>query len=126
MKTTIISHDKEKAVATIKFEHNDVTFEDTFDLKMIIPGSAHILNEMGIDFTEDHQTKVIEKLTAKVQSNIESGIITNAPPPPPVDEYVAPPPPPPPTVTEEETITEPEVVEEVPVSTTSKSKKKTS
>jgi len=95
MKRTIVSHDTDTGIAVIKFEHNDVSYEDTFDLKKVIPGSDHILNEMGIEFTKKHQQTVIDKLTDKVQSHIEAGIITN-PPAPEVAEYNPPP------VTEEE------------------------
>ena len=89
MERTIISHDTSKATARIKFAHNDVVYEDTFNLKMVLPGSEQILSEMGIEFTKKHQMTIIDKLTAKVERLIESGEITN----PPVTEtvpYVAP------------------------------------
>jgi hypothetical protein len=90
MKRTIVSHDTNTGIAIIKFEHNDVTFEDSFDLKKVIPGSEHILNEMGIEFTKKHQQTVIDKLTTTVQSHIEAGVIKNSPVPE-VTEYTPPP-----------------------------------
>lgn len=80
MKRTIISHDPATAIATIRFEHKDVTYEDTFNLKMVIPGADRVFADMGLPFDEDAQNRVIDKLTEKVQMGIEDGAIMASPP----------------------------------------------
>jgi hypothetical protein len=95
MKKTIISHDTKAALARIKFEHNDVVHEADYNLKMIVPGTEYVFDQMGVDFTKAHQLKAIDKLEATIQLQIEQGIITN----PPIEEnhdYT-----PPPTAVEE-------------------------
>lgn len=90
MKHTVISHDHTTGIATIKFEHNDVVFEDTFNLKFVIPGSEGILKEMGIEFTKKHQLTVIDKLVDKITKQIDDGIIVNIPETG-LSDYTAPP-----------------------------------
>ena len=95
MITTIISHDLETATARIRFEHQDVTLEDNYNLRFVIPGTDYIFAQMGIDFLEEYQVKAIEKLEASIQAQIENGSITMppvaeapeySPPPEPVEE----------------------------------------
>lgn len=83
METTIINHDTETALARIRFEHNDITLEQDFDLKAVIPGTVFVFQSMGLEFDEEAQGRVIERLTAMIQQGIEEGAIQN---PPPADE----------------------------------------
>ena len=90
MERTVISHDTTTGKAEVKFEHNGVTLQQEFNLKLVVPGSVRIFDEMEIEFTESYQLKALDKLTDMVQKQIEEGVITN---PPPVEqpEYTAPP-----------------------------------
>ena len=77
---TIISHDVENAIAVIRFEHMDVTYQDTFDLKLVIPSSERIFEELGMPFDAEVQGRVIDRLEVVITSQIESGAIRNPPP----------------------------------------------
>lgn len=79
MQRTIISHDTATGEAEVKFEHNGVVYQDKFNLKMVVPGSEHIFSEMGIDFNKKHQLTALDKLTTKIESQIDQGIIKNIP-----------------------------------------------
>lgn len=89
---TIISHDVQTKKATVKFEHNDVVFEDTVDLTLVIPGSQMVLAQMGLEFNEEMQLRALDSYTHLIQTQIEAGIIKSplpkeepAPTPPPVE-----------------------------------------
>lgn len=75
----VISHDKAEGTALIKFSHNDVVFTQQYDLKMVIPGTVHVLAGYGMEFTEAMQQTVIDRLIAQVQRDIEAGVIQNRP-----------------------------------------------
>lgn len=91
MERTIVSHAIETGIARIRFEHDGVTLEQTYNLWDVIPGTRYIFNAMGItELTEEMQLSAIDTLTASVQRGIEDGIIVN-PPVAEVPEYVAPP-----------------------------------
>ena len=77
MQVTIVERDLEQATARITFEHNDVTYTDYFNLKKVVPGTEMIFKEYNLEFTEEYQNRVIEKLTSQIQYAIESGIIRN-------------------------------------------------
>lgn len=79
MNVEIISHDPSTGLAHIKFTHNNVVVEDTYNLRMVIPGSEKVLSSLGQDFTKELQLKALDNLTATMTSNIESGAITNLP-----------------------------------------------
>ena len=96
MQRTIISHNTTTGEAEVKFEHAGVVYQDTFNLKLVIPGSEHIFNEMGIEFTKKHQLVALDKLTSKIESQIDQGIIKNIPSTEEVPYN------PPPVITEEE------------------------
>lgn len=87
MERTIISHDTETGVARIRFEHNGVKVENDFNLIDVIPGTRMVFQSMGLEFDEETQERVIERLTAMIQQGIEEGAILN---PPPDDEPVGP------------------------------------
>lgn len=77
MKVTIVSHDNATGMARVKFEHKDVVHEDDYNLKLVIPGSTKIFDEMGMEFDETHQLRALDRLTATIEAQIDSGIITN-------------------------------------------------
>lgn len=75
----IINHDKINGFAVIKFEHNGVTLEQAYDLGMVIPGTRHVLRDLGMEFTVDVQQRAIDHLTQVIKRGIEDGSIVNAP-----------------------------------------------
>lgn len=78
MQVTILEHDKTKGTAKIKFEHNNVVHIQNYDLKYVVPGTDLVLKAYGLEFTEQMQQQVIDKLTVQVQRDIEAGIIVNS------------------------------------------------
>ena len=102
MERKILTHDTKTGMATVRFSHGDVIVEHTLDLKMVVPGSAHAFEQMGIEFTKSHQLKALDAYTKTVTRYIEEGIITN-PPEEKAPEYTAPPEPAPETDGEEVT-----------------------
>ncbi|MEV4934731.1 hypothetical protein [Sphingobium sp. LSP13-1-1.1] len=86
---TILSHDLEAGTAHIRFEHEGITIEDTYNLIHLVPGTEYVMASMGLSFDEFYQNKAIDYLEARLLDQIESGAIL--PPPPSADpEYVAP------------------------------------
>lgn len=83
MERTIISHDVNTCMARIRFEHNGVTREDEFDLRMVDPGSQIVLARYRIAFegNQEVQEAAIDILTANIQTQIELGYIQNPPAP---------------------------------------------
>lgn len=79
MERTVLSHDVGSGIALIRFVHNDVTIEQEFNLKLVVPGSQHIFEQMGIAFTEAHQLTALDKLTEILTFQIDSGAVTNPP-----------------------------------------------
>jgi len=77
MNVEILTHNVDTGAARIKFTHNDVVLEDNYNLKMIIPGSAKVLESLGQSFTEEMQLKALENLTAWIQRDIDAGHLTN-------------------------------------------------
>jgi hypothetical protein len=77
MEVTILERDIVKATAKMQFTHNGVTHVDNYSLKMIVPGTDRILDEYGLEFTEQLQQKAIDKITAVIQREIEGGILKN-------------------------------------------------
>lgn len=84
---TVLYHNTETAQAVIQFEHEGVTYTDSFNLKLVLPGTMNTLNQLELPFDEELQLKVIERLTENIQAGIEAGIIKNPPAPqaPPPD-----------------------------------------
>ena len=85
---TIIEHDVQAKKATVKFEHNGVVHEGTYQLDLIIPQSQVVLAQMGLEFTEELQLRALDSLTHMIEMQIESGAIRN---PLPAEEPAAPP-----------------------------------
>jgi hypothetical protein len=79
MLRTIISHDVLLGKARVRFEHNDVTTEQNYNLIDVIPGTRYILEQMGLEFTSDDQDIVLDRLESMIQSQIELGMIVNPP-----------------------------------------------
>lgn len=77
MQVDIIKHDIEAGTATIRFSHNDVVITQTYDLKLVVPGTSMVFQQYGIAFDEAKQQQVIDRLTLQVQHEIEGGILTN-------------------------------------------------
>ena len=77
MQVEIISKNENTGVFRFKFSHNDVVHEQDYNLKMVVPGTDRLLNELGLEFDATMQQRVIDKLTAQIQREIEAGIIKN-------------------------------------------------
>lgn len=77
MYTEVLEHDVQSGIAKIRFSHNSVTHTQTYDLGLVVPGTRRALAESGSELTLDIQNKVIEKLTAQIQRDIDAGIIQN-------------------------------------------------
>lgn len=87
---TILSHDTDKGIARIRFEHAGVTVEDTYVLINVVPSTKYVFEQMGLVFDESYQALAIERLTTSIESQIDSGGIQN-PPAVEVPVYEAPP-----------------------------------
>ena len=79
MKVTILERDVDAGTAKLKFEHNDVVFTQSYNLKLVVPGTDRVLAQLGLEFTEDMQQTVIDRLTTTVTREIDEGIIRNPP-----------------------------------------------
>lgn len=77
MQVDILSWDKVAGMARIKFSHSGVTHIESYDLKLVVPGTGRILEELSMAFDEAMQQRVIDKITAQVQREIEAGILHN-------------------------------------------------
>lgn len=77
MQVEVLSWNKETGKARLKFSHNDVVHADSYDLKLVVPGTERLLGELGVDFDETMQQRVIDKLTAQMQRDIEAGVVKN-------------------------------------------------
>lgn len=77
MQVEVLSWNKETGKARLKFSHNDVVHADSYDLKLVVPGTEKLLGELGVDFDETMQQRVIDKLTENVRLDIEAGRIKN-------------------------------------------------
>lgn len=77
MQVDILSWDKATGKIRIKFSHNDVVHTESYDLKLVVPGTERLLGELNMEFDETMQQRVIDKLTAQVQREIEAGAIKN-------------------------------------------------
>lgn len=75
MERKILSHDTKEATATVRFEHKDVVIEQTIDLKMVVPGSMYVFEQMGIEFTKAHQLKALNAYTDTLELQIDQGVI---------------------------------------------------
>jgi hypothetical protein len=75
MQVEILERNIEAGTIKMRFSHNDVVRAETYDLKLVVPGTDRILAEYGMAFDETMQQKVIDKITAQVQREIEAGII---------------------------------------------------
>lgn len=77
MQVDILSWDKDSGKAKIKFSHNSVEHTDSYDLKLVVPGTDRVLGDLGMSFDETMQQRVIDKITEQVQRDIEAGVIKN-------------------------------------------------
>ena len=82
MQVEIINEDDTNWTATIKFTHNDVVHEETYNLIAVIPGTDFQLAKQGISFDQTMKSNVISKLTEQVKREIEEGILKNKLPDP--------------------------------------------
>lgn len=81
MQRTIITHDPVTAMARVRFEHDGVSLEQVYNLKMVEPGSLRTFTDFGIEFSEEYQLIALDRLTAQIQQQIEEGMITAMPVP---------------------------------------------
>ena len=77
MQVEMLSWDKTTGKAKIRFSHNGVVHTDSYNLLLVVPGVERLLGELGAEFDEAMQQRVIDKLTAQMQRDIEAGVIKN-------------------------------------------------
>lgn len=77
MLVEILERNIEAGTVKIRFSHNSITHTQSYDLKMVVPGTDRVLAEYGVPFDETMQQRVIDKLTSQVQRDIEAGILHN-------------------------------------------------
>jgi hypothetical protein len=77
MQVTILERDIQAGTARIRFSHNGVTHTNSYDLRMVVPGTALVFAQYGVAFDEAKQQLVIDKLTAQIEREIEAGMIRN-------------------------------------------------
>lgn len=73
MNVEVIEHNVQTGMAKVRFEYQGVVHEDSYNLKMVIPGSERIFNELGQEFTEEFQLKALDRLTGWIKNDIEAG-----------------------------------------------------
>lgn len=73
MQRKINSHDKEKGIVDVTFEHTGVIITQQLSLKELRPGAKAILEQMGIEFDEALQMKELDKYTQLLQTQIDNG-----------------------------------------------------
>ena len=77
MQVEILSHDVGRGFIEMKFVHNGVTHNQSYDLGLVIPGTRKTLQDQNKEFTLEMQQQVIQRITEQVQREIESGILVN-------------------------------------------------
>lgn len=77
MNLEILERDTQAGTARLRFSHNGVTHTDSYNLKLVVPGTDRVLAEYGMSFDETMQQRVIQKLVEQIQRDIEAGIIHN-------------------------------------------------
>lgn len=77
MQVDILRHDVQEGTARIQFKHRGVTHTQDYDLLLVVPGTKRALEMSAQTFTLEMQNKVIEKLTAQVEREIEEDILHN-------------------------------------------------
>lgn len=77
MQVETLSHDPETHIAKLRFTHNGVVVEDTYNLLLVEPTMKRTLEITGVSFTLEMQQTVIDKLTGWIQDAIDSGGLRN-------------------------------------------------
>ena len=58
MQVEMLSWDKTTGKARIRFSHNDVVHTESYDLKLVVPGTERLLGELSMEFDELMQQRV--------------------------------------------------------------------
>lgn len=77
MLVEVLSHNTETFMAEIRFTHNGVVVQDTYNLLFVEPTMKATLERVGQPFSLQMQQETIDRLTAWIQRNIERGGLTN-------------------------------------------------
>jgi hypothetical protein len=77
MQVEVLSHDPNTYIAKLRFTHNGVVVEDTYNLLLVEPTMKRTLEITGVSFTPEMQQTVIDKLTGWIQDAIEAGGLRN-------------------------------------------------
>jgi hypothetical protein len=78
MLVEVLSHDTETFMAEIKFTHNDVVVQDTYNLLLVEPSMKKALEMTQSTFTPEMQQDIIDKLARWTQVSIEAGGLRSA------------------------------------------------
>ncbi len=79
MKREILHHDVENATAIIRFTHNGVSQTDNYSLIHLVPGTAKVYADLGMEFDEEAQLRAIEYLQRHLIPVFETGQVHGDP-----------------------------------------------
>jgi hypothetical protein len=77
MQVEILSHDTNTYMAKLRFTHNGVVVEDTYNLLLVEPTMQSTLIRTNSTFSVELQQSVIDTLTGWVKNGIEQGALVN-------------------------------------------------
>lgn len=77
MQVEVLERDIQAGTAKIRFSHGDVTHTQSYNLKMVVPGTDRVFETYNIEFNEAMQETVISRLAEQVKREIEAGITHN-------------------------------------------------
>lgn len=76
MQVDILEHDKENAKAKIKFTYQDIVITQDYDLKLVVPSTNIELAKLNVEYTEEVQQRIIDRVIAQVKAEIDAGILS--------------------------------------------------
>lgn len=73
MNTEVLSHDVKTGIASVKFTYKDIVHEEVYNLKMVVPGSERVFQDLGQEFTKELQLKALEGVATRLKAAIDDG-----------------------------------------------------
>lgn len=77
MNIEVLSHDTETFMAELRFTHNGVVVQNTYNLLLVEPAMKRALDMLDQTFTPEMQQTVISKLANWIKDSIEAGGLKN-------------------------------------------------
>jgi hypothetical protein len=75
MQADILEHDKENAKVKIKFAYKGIVITQNYDLKLVVPSTNVALARISMEFNEEVQQTLIDRIIAQVTAEIDAGIL---------------------------------------------------